>query len=99
MPVFTIPLHEHGDPSRPGPYPHGGKKRGLKGETTPDVPENADHFLVGVEWTPMPTRPWRVVTKSGRVLKTFGTPKEAERFIDRGGAYRAARLWRPGVNR
>jgi hypothetical protein len=23
VPIFTVPIHEHGDPDRPGPYPHG----------------------------------------------------------------------------
>lgn len=27
MPIFTIPIHEHGDPSRKGPYPHTGGRR------------------------------------------------------------------------
>ena len=27
MPIFTQPVHEHGDPDRPGPYPHADAKR------------------------------------------------------------------------
>lgn len=37
MPCFTVPIHEHGDPTRPGPYPHGSR-----GETPLlETPEHA----------------------------------------------------------
>lgn len=38
MPLFTIPIHEHGDPSRPGPYPHGGG--GSSRSTLQETPES-----------------------------------------------------------
>lgn len=67
--------------------------------TTPDTPENAAHFSVGIEHTPLPNRPWRVVTASGRTLKRFNSAEEADRFVKSGKAHHAAERWAPGKAR
>lgn len=64
--------------------------------TTPDTPENAAHFSVGVVWSPTPSRPWTVKTASGRTLKGFKDAESAQRFIDAGKAYHATQRWKPG---
>jgi hypothetical protein len=67
--------------------------------TTPDTPENAAHFSVGVVWSPTPSRPWSVKTASGRTLKGFKDAESAQRFIDAGKAYHATQRWKPGKQR
>ena len=67
--------------------------------TTPDTPENAAHFSVGIEHTPLPNRPWRVVTASGRTLKRFNSAEDADKFVKSGKAYHAAQRWAPGKAR
>ena len=67
--------------------------------TTPDTPENAAHFSVGVVWSPTPSRPWTVKTQSGRTLKGFKDAESAQRFIDAGKAYHATQRWKPGKSR
>lgn len=80
MPCFTIPIHEHGDPNRPGPYPHGKGAADSKLAKIADVLQRAED-LIRREQQTIPPPPAPVYTKAGKLKKR--QPQEALTSVER----------------